>query len=149
MVMDLIVESVINDEESGISVSIIEEILSAQQLAGAEHAEKRFEQRLAETPRERRGLDCGDIFLCIQETLSSISILLVLSHALSDGGESRGRAELLDIIWCVSRQPLAPEALAPEEDIHVAPEAGAELGRLRVLVCRMEPVVMLRVASAV
>ena len=61
MVMDLIVESVINDEESGISVSIIEEILSAQQLAGAEHAEERFEQRLAEAPGERRGLHCGDI----------------------------------------------------------------------------------------
>jgi len=149
MVMDLIVEFVIYDEESGISVSIIEEILSAQQLAGAEHAEERFEQRLAETPRERRGVGCGDIFLCIQETLSSISILLVLSQALADGGESRGRAELLDIIWSVSRQPLTPEGLAPEEDIHVAPEAGAELRRLRVLVCGMEPVVMLRVASAV
>ena len=61
MVMDLIVEFVIYDEESGISVSIIEEILSAQQLAGAEHAEERFEQRLAETPRERRGVGCGDI----------------------------------------------------------------------------------------
>ena len=61
MVMDLIVEFVIYDEESGISVSIIEEILSAQQLAGAEHAEERFEQRLAETPGERRGAHCGDI----------------------------------------------------------------------------------------
>ena len=51
--------------------------------------------------------------------------------------------------WNISRKPLTPEALAPEEDIHVAPEAVAELRRLRVLVCRMEPVVMLRVASAI
>merc|ERR1719154_403992 len=121
MVLHCLGEIWTKDDEPGISVSIIEEILSAQQLAGAEHAEERLEQRLAETPRERRGVHCVDIFLCIQETLSSISILLVLSHALADGGESRGRAELLDIIWSVSRQPLTPEGLAPEEDIHVAP----------------------------
>jgi len=40
MVMDLIVESCVYDEESGISFSIIEKILCAQQLAGAEHAEE-------------------------------------------------------------------------------------------------------------
>lgn len=81
--------------------------------------------------------------------MSGVSILLVLSQALADGVESRGRAEVLDIIWNISRKPLTPEALAPEEDIHVAPEAVAELRRLRVLVCGMEPVVMLRVASAI
>ena len=61
MVMDLIVESCVYDEESGISFSIIKKILCAQQLAGAEHAEEWLEQRLAETPRERRGAGCGDI----------------------------------------------------------------------------------------
>ena len=40
MVMDLIVESCVYDEESGISFSIIKKILCAQQLAGAEHAEE-------------------------------------------------------------------------------------------------------------
>ena len=48
--------------------------------------------------------------------------------------------------WSLSRQTLAPEGLAPEEDVHVAPEGGAELPR--VLVLMLEHVVIVRLSGA-
>jgi len=90
----------------------------------------------------------GDIFLCIYETLSGISIVHVVHHALLDGGNSSRCAELLNVIWSISRKPLTPEGLAPEEDVHVAPEAVAELRRLGVIRARLEPFIIVRIASA-
>ena len=48
--------------------------------------------------------------------------------------------------WSISRKPLAPEGLAPEEDVHVAPEGVAELMSLLVLV--MEKVIIKGVAGS-
>ena len=48
--------------------------------------------------------------------------------------------------WCLSRKTLAPEGLAPEEHVHVAPEGVAEL--LRVLVLMLEHGVIMRVSGA-
>jgi hypothetical protein len=90
----------------------------------------------------------GDIFLCIYETLSGISIVHVVYHALLDGRDSSGRAELLNVIWSISRKPLTPKGLAPEEDVHVAPEAVAELRRLGVIRTSMVPFIIVRIASA-
>ena len=45
--------------------------------------------------------------------------------------------------WRLCRQTLAPEGLAPEEDIHVAPEGVAELTRVLMLV--LKHVVIVRV----
>ena len=50
--------------------------------------------------------------------------------------------------WSISRKPLTPEGLAPEEDVHVAPEAVAELRRLGVIRARLEPFIIVRIASA-
>ena len=50
--------------------------------------------------------------------------------------------------WSISRKPLAPEGLAPEEDVRVAPEAVAELRHFGVIRTRMEPLIIVRIASA-
>ena len=50
--------------------------------------------------------------------------------------------------WSISRKPLAPEGLASEEDVHVAPEAVAELRRLGVIITSMVPFIIVRIASA-
>ena len=49
--------------------------------------------------------------------------------------------------WSIMRKPLTPEGLASEEDVHVAPEAVAELRRLGVIRA-MEPFIIVRIASA-
>ena len=48
--------------------------------------------------------------------------------------------------WSLCRKTLAPEGLAPEEDIHVAPEGVAELTRVLMLV--LDHVVIVRVSRA-
>ena len=50
------------------------------------------------------------------------------------------------LTWRLCRQTLAPEGLAPEEDIHVAPEGVAELTRVLMLV--LDHGVIVRVSRA-
>jgi hypothetical protein len=69
----------------------------------------------------------------------------MILQALGDGDETRRRAELTDFLWSLPRKTLAPEGLASEEDIHVAPEGVAE--HLCLFMLMWEHVIIVRVSG--